>query len=323
MKKISKIFYLGLMILVVPGFAVVGQSRSEGKVKTGTFNPKDVVNISTASGEIVVRAENVSEIAVEVVYTHSQESYDPQFIEKNGELLLREEFHGSSRRGRATWTVTVPKNTRIDGNSASGEITVQGLEAKCTLSTASGEIGVSRSSGNLRINTASGRVEVKDHRGDISLGSASGNLTLKGIDGNVKANSASGRITIENVEGLLDLNTASGKIRGDSIAIGHHSNVSSASGSVSISLSQSLEYDVTINTASGNATLDYAGNRVAGQFVFEARQDRGRIISPFDFDTETTFVRNGHTYDRKSFVRGSETPKIRLSTASGTMRLRR
>ena len=323
MNKAKKIIGIAGAIMLIAGHATFGEGKGEETIKTGSFSRKEVVNISTASGKIDIKADNVNNIEVVVAYTYSPDRYDPQFIEKNGELLLREEFNRSNSRGRATWTVTVPKGTQIVGNSASGSITVRGLEEQCNLNTASGKISVSDNIGDVGANTASGKIEINDLRGNLSANSASGNLLGKNVDGNVSANSASGRIELDGVAGMIDLNTASGKISAQGIVIGHHSSISTASGSISITLSQSAEYDLSVNTASGNAVVDYRGNKVAGFFEFEARQDRGRIISPFKFDNETTFVESGHTYDRKSFTRDSDTPKSTLSTSSGTVELKR
>ena len=54
-----------------------------------------------------------------------------------------------------------------------------------------------------------------------------------------------------------------------------------------------------------------------------ARTDSGRIVCPFDFQSETTFKEGGYSYDRKSFTRGGDDPKISIHTASGTAELRR
>jgi len=61
--------------------------------------------------------------------------------------------------------------------------------------------------------------------------------------------------------------------------------------------------------------------------------DGGRIISPYKFDKEETFlddIKNYNTsadfgkkenYYRKSFIRGDSIPKIKLKTFTGTAQL--
>jgi hypothetical protein len=78
-----------------------------------------------------------------------------------------------------------------------------------------------------------------------------------------------------------------------------------------------------LSTGSGKAVLNYGGNPVEGFFEFVADQKRGKIASPFAFDNETTFTKNGRTYMRKSFSKGGSTPTIDISTGSGTAELKR
>ena len=311
------------MLTIVTGFASFARGTAQEHVETASFARKEVVNISTASGKIDIRGENTDTIDVVVTYTFSPDRYDPQFIEKNGELLLREEFKRSSGSGRSSWVVTVPIGTKIVGNSASGAITIEGTEAGCNLNTASGNITVLDTEGDLEINTASGRIEVRELRGNFSAGSASGKVIGTDISGNVAANTASGEIRLQGVSGSLDLNTATGEITARDVGLGYHSRISTATGDIRVELSQSSEYDLAINTATADVTLDYNGNAIKGTFEFEARQSRGRIASPFTFDHETTFVDGGHTYDRKTFTRGSSSPRISLSTSTGTVEVKK
>jgi hypothetical protein len=101
-----------------------------------------------------------------------------------------------------------------------------------------------------------------------------------------------------------------------------------ASGYIEIILAATPTHDMELETASGDVVLNYNGNLVVGQFDFTARRDRGRIDAPYKFDTEEEFVR-GHSrwdddvvYERKSFTREQETPKIIMGTASGRIELR-
>lgn len=321
MNRAKKIIGITVITLLIAGYSAVSEGMREETTKTASFSRKEVVNISTASAKVDIETDNINTIEVVVSYTYSPDIYNPRFIEKNGELFLKEEFKRTSGPGRAVWTVTVPKSTRIVGDSASGNITVRGLEEQCSLNTASGKINVFDNTGNVGVRTASGKIEIKDLNGDLSVNSASSNLIGKNIEGNVHINSASGWIELGGVAGMLDLNTASGNIKAYDIVIGYHSKINTASGSVSIGLSESARFDLLINTASGSAVVDYQGNKVVGFFEFEARKDRGRIVSPYKFDNETTFVKGGNTYHRKSFTRDSDIPKITLRTASGTVKL--
>jgi hypothetical protein len=51
------------------------------------------------------------------------------------------------------------------------------------------------------------------------------------------------------------------------------------------------------------------------------REDRGRIICPFDITSESTF-KDHHYYEEKVVERGSGGPEIALKTASGEVVVR-
>ncbi|UCD37294.1 MAG: DUF4097 family beta strand repeat protein, partial [Fidelibacterota bacterium] len=136
-------------------------------------------------------------------------------------------------------------------------------------------------------------------------------------------------IDINNASGRFEVDNASGDIEAKSVTIEDDSNFDTASGDVLVSLAKSSEYDLELDAASGDVVLDYNGNPVTGYFEFTARMDRGRIVSPFKFDTEEEYEPGWGdrgrlvTYMRKSFTEGSDEPVIRLATASGTAELKK
>jgi hypothetical protein len=90
-----------------------------------------------------------------------------------------------------------------------------------------------------------------------------------------------------------------------------------ASGSLYVSLAQSADYDLTLDSASGDAVLNYNGHPIEGYFEFKASRDGGEIIAPFPFEKEEEREKWGKTYVIKSFKRVVEIPKIYIYTAAG------
>ena len=66
----------------------------------------------------------------------------------------------------------------------------------------------------------------------------------------------------------------------------------------------------------------YAGFGGDFMLIMTKREDRGRINSPFEPTSEDTFRRNNRLYVRQTVERGSGSPEIRLSTASGSIEVR-
>ena len=94
------------------------------------------------------------------------------------------------------------------------------------------------------------------------------------------------------------------------------------SGDLAIGLAQAPAAEMTLQTVSGDALLDYGGAPIRGNFLFYAQVHRGEIIAPFSFDREEQHELEGHTYQLKSFSRTDDLPQILLRTDSGRAELR-
>lgn len=312
------VIFTGLIILFMIGSLFAQEKKEIHKI----FEAKERVRISTTSGDCIIQTGNSDEIKVDLVYTvEPEDSFEPDIEEKGNSLRIRERWYGSSS-GRVTWTLTVPPVTEIEFSTASGDISVDGLQKLIEASTASGDITIENASGEFEISTASGDVELTDSSGEIDISTASGDVKSTNNKGEFELNTASGDIRVRDCGGIFELNCASGEIKASGLIIEEESSFSTASGDVEVSLEQSSEYDLDLSAASGDVSLDYAGNEIKGYFEFSARQSSGSIRSPIDFDKEEVYERHGRDYVKKSFTRGGNTPVIRISTASGRAELK-
>ncbi|MGL1894508.1 MAG: DUF4097 domain-containing protein [Spirochaetaceae bacterium] len=305
-----------------------------------TFKPAQIVKIDLASSSCIIQKGSSDKIEVHLEYTYPKENYTPLFNEVGNSLILTEKFRGITISGKSTWTITVPEDTKLDISIASGRVNISGITKGFKVGTASGSITTENTSGSIHLSSASGKITVYDQDGNANLSTASGKINLNSITGDMKINSASGSVIAENMVGDMAVSTASGKINIDSsegafnvnsasgninmtnIYITGASTFNGASSDILVELSNGTNYDLSLNTASGNSVLDYKGQAVNGKFVFTAREDRGEIISMIPFDTETTFDKNGYTYMKKTFVKSGDTPQIEISTASGRAELK-
>jgi hypothetical protein len=78
-----------------------------------------------------------------------------------------------------------------------------------------------------------------------------------------------------------------------------------------------------LTSGSGDAELHFNGNEIAGEIVMQANKKNGRIDAPFAFDKteEIDDNDNDHVTVKKTVVKGSATPLVRISTGSGTAAL--
>jgi len=328
MKKIT----LSFIMLAFLFSTIVAQ-----KVVDKKFKATETVSISTVSGDCIIKKGGNDEIKVHLTYTFNDDCFSYKFKEKAGKLEISEKLSGHSCRGESNWEITVPENTKIlfntasgnakinagstvDINTASGDVKIS-VGDNIKINTASGDISLSNLGGNAKINSASGDIRIVSFKGNLKVNTASGNVNAESLSGNVKINAASGNIKLNKSAAAFSVNTASGDIDANNIVLNEESVFSSASGDVLLGLEKASTFDLTLSSTSGNSTLDYNGNNLNGYYEFTARVKKGRIVSPVKFDKEEVVEKHGKKYDVKSFTKGKATPMIKIKTASGTAKL--
>ena len=341
------------LLIILLSFAFCMNSYAQ-KVVTKTFSAKESIKINLVSGDCVVKSTAGNDIKVYLSYSYPDDCFKYKFKELGGELEIREKVDGRCS-GESDWEIEVPKNVKVHFNSASGNLEINGIENNVSsntasgdvkisningdveLNTASGDVAMDNITGSLKITTASGDVKVDELMAESSISTASGDVAIERSIKELKIRTASGDISIENSKGLIKAKCASGEISIESSVLELHaatasgdielenvqltaaSEAKAASGNIEISLTKSLIHDLALSTASGNVKLDYNGNAVKGFFEFMAKEDKGKIVSPFNFDKEEKVERNGETYDKKSFTKGGASPRVYLKTSNGTV----
>jgi DUF4097 and DUF4098 domain-containing protein YvlB len=248
---------------------------------------------------------------------------------------LSERFRGRSSGGNSTWSLTVPEKTDIDFSTASGDLEVEDLKSTIEASTASGnvfftnvagEFEVSTASGDVearvlkgkvRFSTASGEIDFSEFSGESRISTASGMIKASKLEGEIRLSTASGRVNVTNSSGEFKVSAASGDVKADGIVIKSESSFSVASGDVEVTLGESPAYDLKVSAASGDAMLNFNNNPIRGLIKMTAKARRGRIKAPFKFDDEEYYFKWDDEYVTKTVKKGSASPLIEISTASG------
>jgi len=356
MKTILKII---LLLVFLFHFLTINTLNAKDIEINKTFSGKTKIEIKTISGDCIVRTGTKNSVQVLLIYDYPKGCFEPEFLERGNTLVLREDFTGSCR-GKSMWKVTVPAKTEIEFDSASGDVTIEGLKDDIEVNTASGDIELENITGDCEIETASGDLEVKNFKGTLDISTASGDQNVDHMDGSLEIRSASGDVTlddmigeveirtasgdieasnikckdisikgassdieIEDASGKFEVKTASGDIEVEDVELTEDSEFKSASGSVNVTLKKSLKYDLVVSSASGDSVLDYNGNPIQGYFEFIAKEDDGRIESPYKFDKEEEYFRYGQKYLKKSFTLKTGKPIVIIKTASGTAELKK
>jgi DUF4097 and DUF4098 domain-containing protein YvlB len=341
-----------LLVLVVTAL-VFGSAIADDRIETFTFEGIHSINIETVSGNITITPGKTDKLTVELINDlDDPEQLDPELEAEEGELSIEENFTGNRIRGKTHWTVYLPKSDRlrliecstasgdmlfegfdvdfIETESASGEVSINSLTAKeLELSTASGAIMLEDSKADfVEANTASGRITASSVRAkEIDLSTASGKIVIEDCEAKtIETSSASGKISVGSVSTEeLELSTASGRIVVEDSDVEELVEASCASGDVEIYLSRLPSEHLRASSASGDVDLEVPQFGDNFTMTLTKRADRGKIKCPFEYTEKETIRLHRHDRyltDRYLVQRGEGGPDIKLSTASGTIRVK-
>jgi len=123
------------------------------------------------------------------------------------------------------------------------------------------------------------------------------------------------------ITGALGVNVGSGDITASELNITGSSSFNSGSGDTEVVLASVLNHDISVNSGSGDAVLDFNGNKIEGEIVMKASKRNGRIEAPFSFDKEYEEDKGKQIIMIKEAKIGNKDIRIRVSTGSGTARI--
>ncbi len=185
-------------LFILSAFLLLMQSAWAQEKEQMTFSGVDSIKCKFVSGSLEVRKSASSDVIIEVKYSFSAESFKPLMKQEGKTLNLKEEFLKNSNSGSSQWTFYVPDGVTITHSTASGDVSVAGLNIKLDMSAASSSLNASLCQGDWRISTGSGNINLKDFSGKISVGGSSGNIKMSSISFTDKSSvsTASGNIDV-------------------------------------------------------------------------------------------------------------------------------
>lgn len=183
----------------------------------------------------------------------------------------------------------------------------------------------------VKCNGGIAQLKVNSFDGSISVTTAAGTMTFKNSKGTFDISAASADIRFDQCKGTFNVSTGGqADIDASRIVIEGESKFSTNVGDVDVVLAKTPRHNITIATGTGRGLLDYNGNTVVGSFKFSAEKDKGRIVSPYRFERQTTYkddlkiIRNQNDagkkvdYLLKEQVIGNSLPEILIKTVRGS-----
>ncbi len=174
-----------------------------------------------------------------------------EVVHEAGMLSLTQKSNGvegvlrwlQNTRGRATITVTVPRDCPVTLNLVTAGAVLTGLSGRVSVKTAAGGVTLDGVTGVVDVTTATGAIEAQGVGGSFTFNSVSGDLALvHGTLDKLSAHSVSGQITTD-----VDLDASAGV------------QIRTVSGEVTLRLPESISAKVSLASVNGRIDADFDG----------------------------------------------------------------
>ncbi len=295
LKKI--LFFLSLILCFVISINLFAKELSK------TFSAKKELEIHCVLGSCEIIKSKDNNIHVDLEYSYDDVNFTPKFREKTNKLVIEEIIEGDNVDGHSNWVISVPDGLEIEFESATGGLSVKGIKADFEGSSGTGSIYVENCKGEFDLNSGTGRVQVSDSNGEFKL------------------NSGTGSVNVENSTGEFEANSGVGKVKGKNLTINDSADFNSGTGSVEVTNISGKDFDLSLNSGTGNVALDLDGQKVEGEYVFSTLARIGKISCPFEFDSEEKYWDGDTERIKKTLIIGDSQTYISISTGTGRAKL--
>lgn len=281
------VVFLAAMALLLPlSLAATEEQFSRTLTVTGPVE----LDVDTGSGNITVRTGSSNTVSI---VGHMKPNRGNWFSgRRDAEEMMRRlkaappiEQHGNSirvghiadrdiRRALSiSYELTVPRDTRLEAGTGSGDQSIEGIAgpahvssgsgtitltkigSAAEVSTGSGDVVLTSIAGSVHANTGSGSIRGTAVGGAISASTGSGDVRLEqSAPGDVTISTGSGTVVIDGVRGAVRVRTGSGDLRAKGQPQGDW-DLDTSSGDITVQIPASTGFDLEAETSSGSIYL--------------------------------------------------------------------
>ncbi len=306
-----------LIPCIILGIFLIPLTLGAQEEKTKTFNGIKSIRMNTSSG--IHKIQKSTNTSVTVLLRHTYKAGIEHTIEQDGDrLIINETLTDRNARGESSWMLTVPDDLPIRFLTGSGNIDASDIKLDLDATTGSGDLVFRKVTGHIKATTGSGDLELQGFNGDINVTIGSGNARVENSQGNIRVNCGSGTIRVADSKAKFRMNNGSGNVVSRNITLDGSSQFNSGSGNAQVILAVTPQHNLSVNSGSGAAELNFNGNEIAGEIVMRANKRTGIISSPFPFDKEEEISgEGGQVTMKKTFMKGNSSRVIEVTTGSG------
>ncbi|WP_169560690.1 DUF4097 family beta strand repeat-containing protein [Nevskia ramosa] len=237
-------------------------SDSSGPVidETRGLKSNGRVSVNNVAGIIEVTTWDRNEVSIGGRLGSSDDKLE--ISGDSNELNLVVRLPKKSRNGHDTvLELRVPTNARVELETVSADVVVNGSKGPVKVNTVSGDIALALASSEVSVQTVSGDVKLKAPSTNTRLNSISGDLDLEGLSGQLSLETVSGNIELRRGGKFSDLKlkSVSGDLRLD-VALTDSAQVGgqTLSGEITMIVPQALSGTALLKSFSGDVHCEGA-----------------------------------------------------------------
>lgn len=268
--------------------------------KRATVDPDVTVDVSNVQGSVTVTAWDRNEVELTAHLESDKDRLEFEASERQVRIEVeRTDRHRYRNEDDATLTLKVPKGARLNVETVSADITIDGVR------------------GEQRLESVSGTVETRAYDEPLSLHAVSGKISVAGSGGEaaLRTENVSGTTIVSAIRGVYEGATVSGRIDA-SIAAVDRLHVETVSGDADIKAELAPSARVEMESVSGSLSL-----------VIKPPVNADFEIESFSGDIDTCFgakPRDKSRYGPGSeldFTQGKGGPRVVIESLSGDIRI--
>jgi DUF4097 and DUF4098 domain-containing protein YvlB len=236
------------------------ERESAGSLDTSVaFDARGTISVICPQGAVIVTGSDRNEIRVKA----RTESGAIRFTSNGTRATLEPASGRGCNDGR--FEISVPAGSRVSARSWSGSVSVRGVHGDVETQTQSADVDV-RDVGRLELETLSGDVNVQGVTGDANINTVSGGVELSGVRGDVAIETVSGDLRLSDVVAKqVRTHTTSGDLDfAGQILDGGRYEFNTHSGEIALELARDVGAQLSVSTFSGEIDSDFPVTLKAG-----------------------------------------------------------
>lgn len=292
MKKLAQLIFPGLLLGLLCGS--ISPLMAQQSTIHETYSSVSKITLNLALGDVQLSESTSGKVDLSGDYDSDQ--MDVRITLDNGHLKIEEKSKRKNQNdSRSSYALMVPAGLDVKVNTGTGDINLQDVNAE------------------IDVNTGTGEIRLKGFDGVANLNTGTGNIAAEKSSGKINLNSGTGDVSLSQVKGSLSANSGTGDVHAKGISPDDKAAFNSGTGDVRLSLEGPVTADMSVNSGTGKASLDFNGQPFDGTLIMVCHEKSGSIASNFDFDRVETQHKN--LVKTKKF--GNADVKLKVTTGTG------